>query len=102
MSDERYSKDIKNVERKINWGNFDANVRFLERTGLLKEGIRILQEVKRVLKPKGYYLLQTPNEWTNLPFEQFGILGLIALRIFNPDNFPYFLRTNFYLEGKKI
>lgn len=112
-----------------------------------------LQEVKRVLKPSGYYLLQTPNKWTNLPFEiiknrslrkhkeyhcslhnywqiknrfekkgfcinfyevpvvndffkkkikkQFGLLGLIAIRIFNPDLFPYFLRTNFYLEARR-
>ena len=28
-----------------------------------------LQEVRRVLKPKGYYLLQTPNKWTNAVFE---------------------------------
>jgi SAM-dependent methyltransferase len=29
---------------------------------------RHLQEVKRVLKPGGYYLLQTPNKFTNAPF----------------------------------
>lgn len=28
-----------------------------------------LQEVKRVLKPEGYYLLQTPNKITNIPWE---------------------------------
>lgn len=28
-----------------------------------------LQEVKRVLKPGGYYLLTTPNKLTNLPYE---------------------------------
>lgn len=28
-----------------------------------------LREVKRVLKPDGVYLLQTPNKWTNVPFE---------------------------------
>lgn len=28
-----------------------------------------LAEVRRVLKPGGYYLLQTPNKWTNIPFE---------------------------------
>lgn len=28
-----------------------------------------LQDVRRVLKPGGYYLLQTPNKWTNIPFE---------------------------------
>ena len=100
MSDERYLKYIKN--EKIDRSNFDANIRFLEGTGLLKEGIRILQEVKRLLKHRDYYLLQTPNEWANLPFGQFGILELIVLRIFDPDNFPHFLRTNFYVEGEKI
>jgi SAM-dependent methyltransferase len=28
-----------------------------------------LREVRRVLKPAGAYLLQTPNKWTNIPFE---------------------------------
>jgi 2-polyprenyl-3-methyl-5-hydroxy-6-metoxy-1,4-benzoquinol methylase len=28
-----------------------------------------LREVTRVLKPGGMYLLQTPNKWTNIPFE---------------------------------
>lgn len=28
-----------------------------------------LQEVRRVLKNKGFYLLQTPNKWTNVIFE---------------------------------
>jgi SAM-dependent methyltransferase len=30
-----------------------------------------LREVNRVLKPGGYYLLQTPNKWTNAVFETF-------------------------------
>jgi SAM-dependent methyltransferase len=30
---------------------------------------RHLREVARVLKPRGHYLLQTPNKWTNIPFE---------------------------------
>ena len=30
---------------------------------------RHLQEVKRILKPSGYYLFVTPNRWTNIPFE---------------------------------
>ena len=30
---------------------------------------RHLREVRRVLKPAGAYLLQTPNKWTNIPFE---------------------------------
>jgi SAM-dependent methyltransferase len=28
-----------------------------------------LREVRRVLEPGGRYLLQTPNKWTNIPFE---------------------------------
>ena len=28
-----------------------------------------IQEVRRVLAPKGKYLLATPNKWTNIPFE---------------------------------
>ena len=28
-----------------------------------------LQEVRRILKPGGHYLLQTPNKWTNFIFE---------------------------------
>jgi SAM-dependent methyltransferase len=28
-----------------------------------------LNEVRRVLKPRGWYLLQTPNKWTNSVFE---------------------------------
>ncbi len=28
-----------------------------------------LREVARVLQPRGHYLLQTPNKWTNIPFE---------------------------------
>ncbi len=30
---------------------------------------RHLAEVRRVLKPGGHYLMQTPNKWTNIPFE---------------------------------
>jgi 2-polyprenyl-3-methyl-5-hydroxy-6-metoxy-1,4-benzoquinol methylase len=30
---------------------------------------RHLRKVTRVLKPNGTYLLQTPNKWTNIPFE---------------------------------
>jgi len=35
----------------------------------IRDSDRHLQEVARVLKPGGRYLLQTPNKWTNLPFE---------------------------------
>lgn len=37
-----------------------------------------LREVKRVLKPGGYYLLQTPNKWTNAVFETFRWKSLTA------------------------
>jgi SAM-dependent methyltransferase len=30
---------------------------------------RHLLEVRRVLRPGGWYLFQTPNKWTNIPFE---------------------------------
>lgn len=37
-----------------------------------------LREVNRVLKPGGYYLLQTPNKWTNAAFETFRWRSLTA------------------------
>lgn len=141
MINENYQ--IKN--ENIDWGNFNANVQFLDETGLLREGIRILEigcgagrltnylarkgfnvigfdisrglikegyirypnttilhasgdsmpfrgaffdviisfdviehisnvnahfsEVRRVLKPDGFYLFQTPNKITNIIYE---------------------------------
>jgi SAM-dependent methyltransferase len=35
----------------------------------IRDSDRHLTEVRRVLKPNGRYLLQTPNKWTNIPFE---------------------------------
>jgi SAM-dependent methyltransferase len=35
----------------------------------IRDSDRHLSEVRRVLAPGGQYLLQTPNKWTNLPFE---------------------------------
>ena len=35
----------------------------------IRDSDRHLHEVMRVLKPNGVYLLQTPNKWTNVPFE---------------------------------
>jgi SAM-dependent methyltransferase len=37
---------------------------------------RHLAEVRRVLKPGGWYLLQTPNKWTNAVFETIRWRGL--------------------------
>ena len=144
MSNFDYTTDLKNG--KIDRGNFDANIQFLEETGLLKKDLRILEigcgagrltnylirkgfdaigfdisetlineghsrypdtiifiasgeadmplkdsffdivlsfdvlehipdvgahlsEVRRVLKSGGFYLFQTPNKLTNVPFE---------------------------------
>jgi 2-polyprenyl-3-methyl-5-hydroxy-6-metoxy-1,4-benzoquinol methylase len=35
----------------------------------IRDSDRHVAEVKRVLTPGGRYLLQTPNKWTNIPFE---------------------------------
>jgi 2-polyprenyl-3-methyl-5-hydroxy-6-metoxy-1,4-benzoquinol methylase len=35
----------------------------------IRDSDRHIAEVKRVLAPGGRYLLQTPNKWTNIPFE---------------------------------
>lgn len=35
----------------------------------IKDSDRHLAQVRRVLKPSGRYVLQTPNKWTNIPFE---------------------------------
>ena len=40
-----------------------------------------LREVNRVLKPGGYYLLQTPNKWTNAVFETFRWKSLTAWKV---------------------
>jgi SAM-dependent methyltransferase len=112
-----------------------------------------LREVARVLKPRGHYLLQTPNKWTNIPFEvlrfrsltrwrnyhcslhtrrqlvnrfdvhgfdvQFhsvpvvndffvakvkrhlGTLGLVMLKLCNPDKLPAAMAPVFYLDARK-
>jgi 2-polyprenyl-3-methyl-5-hydroxy-6-metoxy-1,4-benzoquinol methylase len=113
-----------------------------------------LEQVGRVLKRNGRYLLQTPNKYTNSIFETIrhksftkwreghcslhsyreiidrfrsngfnvefhdipvvndffkkkmyrytGSLGLVLLRILNPDKFPMCMRTNFYIEAKNV
>lgn len=35
----------------------------------IQDSDRHLAEVRRVLRPGGWYLFQTPNKWTNIPFE---------------------------------
>lgn len=112
-----------------------------------------LMEVRRVLADGGYYLLATPNKLTNIPFEILkeksftkyktyhislhtfwqirkrflkngfdinfenvllvnnffkekirryaGNLGLMLIRIINPDSLPIFLKTNFYIIARK-
>jgi SAM-dependent methyltransferase len=35
----------------------------------IRDSDRHLKEVRRVLRPGGSYFLQTPNKWTNIPFE---------------------------------
>jgi len=112
-----------------------------------------LQEVYRVLKSGGIYVLQTPNKYTNSVFETFswrslewkkdhcslhsyngilkrfnkngfsvkfvdipvvtgffkdkinaymGKVGLKLIEIINPDKFPDFLKTNFFIVAHKI
>ncbi len=112
-----------------------------------------LTEVRRVLRPGGSYLIQTPNKWTNTVFETIrwrsftrfreehcslhtlgelnarlrrlgfepntydvpvvndffrakvgrytGGIGLLALRVVNPDRLPPSWRTNFYVAARK-
>jgi SAM-dependent methyltransferase len=41
---------------------------------------RHLTEVRRVLKNDGHYLLQTPNKWTNVPFESLRFFRKYGIR----------------------
>jgi SAM-dependent methyltransferase len=113
-----------------------------------------LAEVRRVLRPGGSYLLQTPNRWTNVVFETIrwrsftcwrddhcslhsfgqmkrrlrangfepvfydvpvvteffrdkvrrhaGRAGVLALSMLNPDRLPMRLRTNFFVEARRV
>lgn len=39
-----------------------------------------LSDVYRVLRPEGYYLLQTPNKWTNMAFEPIRFSRKLGIR----------------------
>jgi SAM-dependent methyltransferase len=49
-------------------GSFDVVLSF-DVFEHIRDSDRHLREVARVLRPAGRYLLQTPNKWTNIPFE---------------------------------
>jgi SAM-dependent methyltransferase len=49
-------------------GSFDAVLSF-DVFEHIRDSDRHLREVRRVLRPGGCYFLQTPNKWTNIPFE---------------------------------
>lgn len=142
-------------------GSFDI-VLSLDLFEHVPESDRHLREVRRVLKKDGHYLLQTPNKWTNFPFEclrffrKYGIrhtfdflkppehcalhsyrqvrnrlkkhrfdvkfydipvvndffkqklkrfagsFGLMMLKVIDPDKLPMPLRTNFYIEARRL
>jgi SAM-dependent methyltransferase len=143
-------------------GTFDAVLSF-DVFEHIADSDRHVEEVRRVLKPGGWYLFQTPNRWTNIPYETvrwtrefgirqlwvreflkppehcalhnywqlrkrleshgfsatfydipvvnryfeakmkktFGLPGVLALRLLNPDRLPLPLRTNFYVAASK-
>lgn len=112
-----------------------------------------IAEVKRVLAPGGKYLVCTPNQWTNIPFEiikeksltkykeyhcalhnywaiqkrfaeagfttdfievplvtpfflqkmkkYFGSFGIFLVKVLQPDSWPTWLKTNFYVVATK-
>lgn len=112
-----------------------------------------LEEVARLLRPGGQYLLATPNKWTNIPFEilkekslteykkyhvalhnywqiqkafekqgfqiefvevplvtpffiekmrkYLGEFGVWLVKVLQPDRWPQFLKTNFYIVATK-
>lgn len=90
---------------KIDRSNFDANSQFLERTGLLKEGIRILES------GCGLNAHSFAFTFVNIPiiydfFDQkipnvIGSSGVYLLKIVNPDKLPKSLRTKNYVCVEK-
>lgn len=59
-----------------------------------------LREVRRVLKPGGHYLLQTPNKWTNAVFETIRWRSFTAWRADHCSLHSYYeLRRRFATHG---
>jgi len=151
---DKYQLELSQLDaQKINLpdNSFDTIISFDVFEHLADSDAHLI-EVKRILTKGGYYLLQTPNKWLNIPFEiikkksfsryknyhvslhnywqlkqrferhgfsvEFqdipvvntyftmkverflGVFGRMLLKIINPDCFPIFLRTNFYLVAK--
>jgi 2-polyprenyl-3-methyl-5-hydroxy-6-metoxy-1,4-benzoquinol methylase len=70
------NRDLPGVDARVGSGaelHFEAGmfdvVLSLDVFEHIRDSDRHLREVHRVLKPGGSYLLQTPNKWTNIPFE---------------------------------
>lgn len=59
-----------------------------------------LAEVRRVLTPRGHYLLQTPNKWTNVVFETIRWRSFTAFRRDHCSLHSYFeIRRRFRRHG---
>lgn len=75
----------------------------------IKDSNRHLAEVRRVLKTGSYYMFQTPNKWTNIPFEilrhwkKYGMGPLEGYRSLTEDHCAlhnyWQLRRRFSLNG---
>ncbi len=62
-----------------------------------------LREVWRVLKKNGYYLLQTPNKWSNIPFEIIKTRSLVKYRKYHCSLYNYWqLKKKFIKNGFQI
>ena len=79
-------------------GQFDAVLSF----DLFEHIARIdrhVSEVRRVLKPKGYYLFQTPNKYSNAPFETLAHRSLKWRRYHPSLHTPRQLRRRLVAHG---
>ena len=62
-----------------------------------------LKEVRRVLKPHGYYLLSTPNKWTNIPFEIISKKSLFGYKKYHCSLHNYWqIKKRFNYNGFSI